>query len=66
MLKEILTANLRPTHRAAGLFLDEDEDELLVYLKREGRDKPLAVWVASTVTVEMIRDAADFILEREE
>jgi len=64
MLKEILTQTLRPVHRAAGLFLEEDEDFL--YLKREGQDKPLAVWLAYTVTETMIHDTADSILEKEE
>jgi len=64
MLREVLTQTLRPAHRAFGLYLDEDEDFL--YLKREGQDKPLAVWLAYTVTVAMIHDAADSILEREE
>jgi len=62
MLKEVLAQTLRPVHRAFGLFLEEDEDFL--YLKRKGQDKPLAVWVAFTVTVAMIHDAADSILER--
>lgn len=63
MLREVLRQTLRPVHRAAGLFLDGDEDFL--YLKREGQDKPLAVWLACTVTVAMIHDAADSILEGE-
>ena len=66
MLKEILTQTLRPVHRAAGLFLEEDEDELFLYLKREGQGQPLAVWVTSTATVVMIHAAADSILERED
>ena len=64
MLKEVLTQTLRPAHRAAGLFLQEDEDFL--YLKREGQDKPLAIWIACTVTVAMIQDAADAIVARGE
>lgn len=64
MLKEVLTAALRPVHRAYGLFLDEDEDWL--YLMREGQAQPLGVWPAFSVTVAMVQDAADSILEREE
>jgi len=64
MLKEVLTATLRPVHRAFGLYLDEDEDFL--YLKREGVAKPLGVWPAFSATVAMVQDAADTILEREE
>lgn len=64
MLKEVLTGVLKPTHKAAGLYLEEEEDFL--YLKKEGREKPLATWVSTTVTVEKIQDAADAILEKEE
>ena len=64
MLREVLIYTLRPVHRTAGLYLQEDED--FFYLKREGQDKPLAVWLAYTVTIAMIHDAADSILERGE
>jgi len=64
MLKEILTQTLAPRHKEIGLFLEEDEDFL--YLKREGQDKPLATWMAYTVTIAMIHDAADSIVERGE
>jgi len=64
VIKEVLTQTLRPVHRAFGLYLEEGDDFL--YLKREGQDKPLAIWVACTVKVAMIHDAADSIVEREE
>ena len=64
MLKEVLRGVLRPVHRAYGLYLEEDEDFL--YLKKEGEEKPLAIWVTSVVTVATIQNGADSILEREE
>jgi hypothetical protein len=60
MLKEVLTATLRPEHRRVGLYLTEDEDFL--YLMWEGQDKPLAIWLAGTATVAMVREAADQII----
>jgi len=63
LLKEVLTGILRPAHRTAGLFLEEQEDFL--YLKKEGQEKPLATFIVWMVTVEMIRYAADSILEKE-
>ena len=64
MLKEVLNATLTTRHKGIGLYLEEDEDFL--YLKREGQVKPIATWLTSTVTVAMIRDVADAIVEREE
>lgn len=64
MLEEILTQTLRPVHRAFGLYLKEKEDFL--YLKREGQDKPLGIWLTCTATIAMIFAAADSILEKEE
>jgi hypothetical protein len=55
MLQEILTTVLKPEHREAGLYLDEDED--FVYLKHG--DKTLATWYGRSVTPTQIWEAAD-------
>ncbi len=64
MLREVLIGTLRQAHRALGLYLEEEEDFL--YLRMEGQEKPLAIWISSVVTVAMIQDAADKIIEKEE
>ncbi len=49
--KDDLDACLKPEHRQAGFYLDDDEDFL--YLKRG--DKVIAVWSANKVTVETVQ-----------
>ena len=56
--RKALDACLKPEHRQAGFYLDDDEDFL--YLKRG--DKVVAVWSANKVTVETIRAEIDRIL----
>ena len=49
--RKALDACLKPEHRQAGFYLDDDEDFL--YLKRG--DKVVAVWSANTATVETVQ-----------
>ena len=49
--RKALDACLKPEHRQAGFYLDDDEDFL--YLKRG--DKVVAVWSANKVTVETVQ-----------
>ena len=56
--KDDLDACLKPEHRQAGFYLDDDEDFL--YLKRG--DKVVAVWSANKVTVETVQAEIDRIL----
>ncbi len=58
--RKALDACLKPEHRQAGFYLDDDEDFL--YLKRG--DKVVAVWSANKVTVETIRAEIDRILAK--
>ena len=51
---------LKPEHRQAGFYLDDDEDFL--YLKRG--DKVVAVWSANTATVETVQAEIDRILAK--
>lgn len=62
MRQEILDSGLLPRHRAAGLYLEEEEDFL--HIKRDG--ERLATFVSFTVTYEIVHDACDMIIEREE
>jgi len=55
MLQEVLTAALKPEHRDAGLYLEEDED--FVYLKHG--NKVEGIWYGRTVTVAKIWALAD-------
>ena len=50
LLNDALNAILKPEHRQAGFYLDEDEDFL--YLKRG--DKVVAVWNATKATAEVV------------
>ncbi len=56
--RKALDACLKPEHRQAGFYLDDDEDFL--YLKRG--DKVVAVWSANKVTVETVQAEIDRIL----
>jgi len=56
--RKALDACLKPEHRQAGFYLDDDEDFL--YLKRG--DKVVAVWSANTATVETVQAEIDRIL----
>lgn len=58
MLQEVLTAVLKPEHREAGLYLDEDPCTL--YLMKDG--KVLDFWNATKATVEEVWEAADTYL----
>ena len=58
--KDALDACLKPEHRQAGFYLDDDEDFL--YLKRG--DKVVAVWSANSATVETVRAEIDRILAK--
>ena len=50
LLNDALNAILKPEHRQAGFYLDEDEDFL--YLKRG--NKVVAVWNATRATAEVV------------
>lgn len=56
MLRELLERVLKPEHKAAGLFLEEEDDHFLL-LKREGR--VLAVFSSLGATIEAIQATAD-------
>jgi len=53
--RKALDACLKPEHRRAGYYLDDDEDFL--YLKRG--DKVVAVWSATKATAETVIAEAD-------
>jgi hypothetical protein len=53
--RERLTACLKPEHRQAGFYLEDDEDFL--YLKRT--DKVVAVWNATRATKEAVLTETD-------
>ena len=53
--RDALGRILKPEHRRAGFFLDDDEDFL--YLKQG--DKVLAVWNAAKATAETVIAEAD-------
>jgi len=53
--RERLTACLKPEHRQAGFYLEDDEDFL--YLKRT--DKVVAVWNATKATKEAVLAETD-------
>ncbi len=53
-----LDACLKPEHRKAGYYLDDDEEFL--YLKRE--NDLLAVWSIRKATVEMVRAEVDRLM----
>ncbi|MBI4284536.1 MAG: hypothetical protein HY670_01370 [Chloroflexi bacterium] len=55
MNKELLTARLKPQHRKAGLYLEDDDH--FVYLKQG--DDVLVVWNAGGVTMRAILTEAD-------
>ena len=57
---ELLTVTLKPAHREAGLYLEEDED--FVYLKDKG--KMLSTWHGRVVTIDQIWEVADQYLGR--
>ncbi len=59
--KDALDACLKPEHRQAGYYLDDDEDFL--YLKQG--DKVVTVWSAKSATMETVRAEIDKILARE-
>lgn len=53
---QVLTAALKPRHREAGLYLEEDED--FVYL-RDGSDLPVATFHGRSATIPEFWAAAD-------
>lgn len=60
---QILTQALRPEHREAGLYLEEDDHVL--YLKQG--DEVLARWSATGATIASIWNEADkYIHSKEE
>jgi len=60
---EILTEVLRPQHREAGLYLEEDDHT--VYLKQG--DEVLARWPATGATIASIWNETDkYVHPREE
>lgn len=58
---QVLTAALKPTHKEAGLYLDEDED--FVYL-RDRSNLPVATFHGRSVTVAEIWAMADIYVAR--
>ena len=56
MLQEVLQAALKPEHKEAGLYLEDDED--FVYL-RNGSKLPLATFHSRSVAVPEIWAVAD-------
>ena len=59
---QVLTAALKPTHREAGLYLEEDED--FVYL-RDGSDLLIATFHGRSATMTEIWAAADAYINKE-
>ena len=55
MNRERLTERLKPEHRQAGFYLEDDEDFL--YLKRG--EKVVAVWNAARATIDAVVAEAD-------
>ena len=53
--RERLTEKLKPEHRQAGFYLEDDEDFL--YLKRG--EKVVAVWNAARATIDAVVAEAD-------
>ncbi len=62
MLAEVLRCVLRPAHRAAGLYLEEDG--VFLHLKRG--DKILNTWASTIVAILYIQEAADKVIEGED
>ena len=56
--RKALDAYLKPEHRQAGFYLDDDED----FLNLKRGDKVVAVWSANKVTVETVQAEIDRIL----
>jgi len=54
-MPRILSEVLKPEHRQAGFYLEDDEDFL--YLKRG--DKVVAVWNATRASIESVKAEAD-------
>lgn len=52
---EALNRILKPEHKQAGFYLEEDEDFL--YLKRD--NKVVAIWNASKATADIVLAEAD-------
>ncbi len=55
MNKERLTALLKPEHKEAGFYLEDEED--FVYLKRG--DRQIAVWNSARVTLKSLLQQID-------
>ena len=58
--QNLLTGALGVEHRAAGIYLTDDED--FVYLMKSGDNLPKAIFNARTVTFADLRHEADQIL----
>ena len=56
--RKALDACLKPEHRQAGYYLEDDEDFL--YLKQDG--KAVAVWLATVATVPIIQAEVDRLI----
>ena len=58
--QNLLTGALGVEHRAAGIYLTDDED--FVYLMKSGDNLPKAIFNAVSVTVSEIRYEADQVI----
>lgn len=58
MNRERLTEQLKPEHRRAGFYLEDDEDFL--YLKKG--NEIVGIWLTGNVAIDAVLDTADRLL----